>query len=214
MKIKDFFSFSTKIFSSAILAKPVNLKNLTPTTGRLGDARKLVTNHYEDIDFPVVFQEVEGKKWADLLDTGWTSLYLISENMKKILKDNNLTGWDTFDIKILDKKNNEVPGYSGFSVDGRCGKVDYKKCEIIQKRLVSTGPLVRIYKGLHIGLEEWDGTDFFLPEGTLEIIITSKAANVFKKNKLTNLYLKNLSEIETNESAVKIIEKRNEEQSF
>jgi hypothetical protein len=61
---------------------------------------------------------------------------------------------------------------------------------------VPTGPICRYYKGL--GIDEWDGMDFFMPEETLETFVTRKAAEILIKNNITNMKLKNLSEFETN----------------
>ena len=96
----------------------------------------------------------------------------------------------------MDKKGQEIQGYHGLSIVGRCGKIDYSKSEIIEKRLVPNAPLGKYYKGSYVSLDEWDGSDFFLPEKYFGIIITSRAAEVLKRNKLTNIRLENLAEIE------------------
>jgi hypothetical protein len=122
--------------------------------------------------------------------------------MKTVLESNNLTGWKTFVVKVLDKQGQEIQGYYGLSITGRCGKIDYSKSEIIEKRLVPNGPLGKYYKGLHIGLDKWDGSDFFIPEKYLGTIITSKTADILKKSQLTNIKLQNLAEIETPDFAL------------
>lgn len=151
---------------------------------------------YEGISFPVIFKQEYGKKLQDILDTGWVSLFLISDKLKAVLEENALTGWKTFAVKVLDKKGQEIQGYHGLSIVGRCGKINYSKSEIIEKRLVPNAPLGKYYKGSYVSLDEWDGSDFFLPEKYFGIIITSRAAEVLKKNKLTNIRLENLAEIE------------------
>ena len=117
--------------------------------------------------------------------------------MKAVLEDNKLTGWKTYAIKVLDKKGQEIEGYHGLSITGRCGEIDHGKSEIIEKKLVPKGPVVKFRKGLYIGLAEWDGTDFFLPEKTFWTIITKRAAEALMEKKRTNITLDNLSEIET-----------------
>ena len=124
--------------------------------------------------------------------------------MKNVLEQNNLTGWRTFPIQVIDKKGNEINGYHGLSITGRCGPIDYTKCEIIEKQRVPKGPLTNYYRGRYIGLDDWDGSDFFLPKDSFGVIITKKAANVIKKNKLTNVALENLADIEIPEYSLKI----------
>ena len=121
--------------------------------------------------------------------------------MRKVLEENHLTGWKVFPIKLYDKKGREITGYHGFSITGQSGPTSYEKSEIIEKRLVPNGPLCKYYKGIFI--DKWDGTDFFTPDGTYQTFITKKAANILKENKISNMELRNLAEIETNVRYVK-----------
>jgi len=205
MDIKNFYTLGSKLSSSTIQAHPIGLKEfhpIDPNIRYLYDEHRLIQGDYQDIFFPVKFKQEFGVKLQDILDTGWAGLYLISEKLKGILAGNNLTGWKTFEVKVLDKQGKEILGYHGFSVTSRCGKIDYSKSEIIEKRLVPNGPLGKYYKGLHIGLDKWDGSDFFLPENNYGTIVTSMAADILKKNKITNLMLRNLAEIETPDFAL------------
>ena len=199
MTIKEFFSFDSKLVLSTVQVHAIGLKDFSPIDPDKTypyNQNRLIRGDYIGIIFPVLFKQESGKKLQDILDTGWPSLYLISDKMKVVLEDNDLTGWKTFAVKVLDKQRQEISGYHGLSITGRCGKIDYNKSEVIRKRLVPNGPLAKYYQGLHIGLEEWDGTDFFLPAETLWVIITKKAAEALQKNKLTNIRLENLAEIE------------------
>jgi hypothetical protein len=70
---------------------------------------------------------------------------------------------------------------------------------VFEKQLVPDGRETRYYKGLCIGLEEWDGSDFFIPRDTLHIIISERAMLLMKKAKITNAIFENLADIETPE---------------
>jgi hypothetical protein len=201
MNIENFHTFSSKLSSSTVQAHAISLSDKEDITG-LFDQHRLTQGVYDGITFPVVFKQEYGKKLADVLDTGWVSLFLISDKMKAVLVENALTGWKSFAVKVLDNKGQEIQGYHGLSITGRCDKIDYSKSEIIEKRLVPNAPLGKYYKGLHVGLDKWDDSDFFLPEKYFGIIITSRAAEVLKKSKLTNIKLENLTEIETSDIAL------------
>lgn len=203
MNIENFYLFSSKSSSSTIQVHAVNLSSKEDNNG-LFNEHKLIQGVYSGIIFPVVFKQEYGKKLEDVLDTGWPSLYLISDKMKSVLEDNNLTGWKSFAIKILDKQGQEIKGYHGLSIMGRCGPIDYNKAKIIEKRLIPNGPSGKYYKGLHIGLDKWDASDFFLPEKYFGIITTQRAAEILKQNKLTNIKIENLAEIETNDYTVQV----------
>lgn len=204
MDTKNLYRIDSKLSSSTVQVHAVGLDKIFFSDG-LATEWHLILGDHQGVSFPVVFKHAYGSKLHDILDTGWPSLYLISEKMRAILEDNKLTGWKTFNVKVLDKNGQEIKGYHGLSVTGRCGKIDYSKSEIVEKRLVQNGPLVKYYKGLHIGLNEWDGTDFFLPEKYFGIMITQAAVKALEKNKLTNIRLDSLAEIETDYSTVQAL---------
>lgn len=199
MDIDEFFDFSSNFSASTVRAYAIDLMDILDSSGDIlleSDHNKLIMGDYKGISFPVVFKQEKGRKWDDILTTGWVSLYLISDKLKSVLEENKLTGWKTFPIKLLDKKGNEITGYHGFSVVGLCGPIDHTKSEIFQKKLSEGGTLCNFYKGRYIGFDKWDGSDFFHPEGNFGIIVTSRAAEVLRKNKITNLFLENLAEVE------------------
>ena len=191
-ELSDFFDFDSKYLSTTVLASAIGLKR---DENGLNEHWNLVKGIYKGINFPVTFKQDEGKNLTDILNTGWPSLHLISDRLKNILESNKLTGWKTFPIILFDKKGNEIPGYHGFSFIGKCGPLSYENSKIIEKRYVPNGPLCKFYKGLSI--DKWDGSDFFTPEGTYHTFISKKAADALRENKISNMMLENLSEIET-----------------
>jgi hypothetical protein len=201
MNIKEYYTFSSKLSSTTVQVHALGLSSKEDESG-LFDQHRLIQGVYDGISFPVIFKQEYGKKLEDVLDTGWVNLYLISDRMKTVLEENALTGWKIFVVQVMDRKGREIQGYHGLSITGRCGKIDYGKSEIIKKRLVPDTPLSKYYRGLHVGLDEWDDSDFFLPEKYFGTIITSRAVEVLKKNKITNIRFDNLTEIETSDFAL------------
>ena len=191
MELNNFFEFGSKYVQSTFQAGPVGLQKDKSGTYT---HHNLIKGNYEEIDFPVVFKHDSGKNLTDILDTGHVSLFLISDRMKTILEENHLTGWKVFPIKLYDKKGTEIHGYHGFSIIGKCGTHDYQKSTIVEKQFIPNGPFYKYYKGLFV--KDWDGLDFFIPERTYQLLVSSKAADVLKRNKITNLNLKPLSDYE------------------
>ena len=198
MKMEDFFDFGDEPVSSTI---QVHSSRLIEVKNGIDEHWNLVKGIYEGINFPVTFKQEYGKKLKDILGTGLVSLYLISDKFKNVLELNQLTGWKTFPIKLYDKKGNEINGYHGFSITGHCSGLSYKKSQIIEKRFVPNGPLCKYFKGTFI--ENWDGSDFFTPDKKFHTFITRNAAEAIQKNKLTNVYLENLAEIEVDVDIVR-----------
>ncbi|UII32805.1 hypothetical protein LVD17_03030 [Fulvivirga ulvae] len=88
MTIKDFFSFNSKLVSSTIQVSAVSLKDFSPIDPDKTypyDENRLIQGDYTDISFPVLFKQEYGKKLQDMLDTGWTSLHLVSDKMTAVL---------------------------------------------------------------------------------------------------------------------------------
>ncbi len=190
MNTQTIYSMGSKLTSSTFQARAVGLN-------KKEDSWKLIKGEYESISLPVKFKQVSGKNQCDILDTGWVSLLLISEKMKKLLESYNLTGWNTYPIELSDKDDNPLTGYYGLSITGRSGAIDYKKCEIIERQMRPNAPIGKYRKGLAIELETWDGSDFFLPLDSFYILVTEKAAKAIKKESLTNLRLIKSSDVET-----------------
>ncbi len=200
MKTECFFEFQTKMVASYFLARPINLPK--------EDDLKLIRGDFIGIEFPIIFQQSAGKTLSDILDTEHPWLYLISERFRKVLVQNKLTGWKIYSIKLYDKKGSEILGYHGFSITGHCGQVDYEKSKIVEERLIPTGPLVKFYKGRFINLESWDGSDFFLPKGTIGSTVNEKAAEILRKEKISNLVLEPLIDQKTR--IADVLKKKNE----
>lgn len=205
MEMKDFYYFDSRYLSSSFQVTAIGLGQDDQGSSHHSN---LIRSKYEGINFPVVFKQKSGKKFTDILATGWVNLLLISDKLKNLLIENHLSGWKTYPIILKDKKENQIEGYHGFSVTGISGRKSYINSPIIETRYVPEGPIVRLYKGATIDLGKWDGSDFFVPEGTVGIVITKKVAEILKKNKISNLSLDNVAEVEMDVEIWDKIEKR------
>ncbi len=191
--MKDLYYFDSRYLSNSFQAKAIGIDEEEES---LDDHNNLIIAVYKGIIFPVVFHQFSGKKFTDILTTGWPNLFLISDRLKNFLEEHHFTGWKTYPIILKDKKNNQIEGYHGLSVSGISGRIDYTNSPIIEKRWVPEGPIVKEYKGANIDLDKWNETDFFVPGGTTAIVIKNKVAQMLKKNKITNLHLTNVAEEE------------------
>jgi hypothetical protein len=203
MDSKDFYVFSSKLSSSTFQAGALGLKSRVEDLLE-ADEYRLLKGDLSDFKFPIVFKQADGKILHDILDTGWASLYLISDNMKNILLENNISGWKSYPIKLYDRKNNEIQGYNGFSIIGKCNaKAKFRKDSMFEKRLIINGPLAKYYKGLNIDFTKWDGSDFFIPKGSLRIVITQNLQDIILNHKLTNVNIRNIKDIEVSDFKIK-----------
>lgn len=193
MHFDEFYYFGSKLVQSTLMACPVEFEKVSFSDENVWN---LIKGNYDSFEFPLTFRQEDGKILRDILETGWSSRYLISSRLKELLENQNFTGWKTYPIKLYDKKSNEIHGYHGFSVTGKCAPISFKNSKIIEKQFVPTGPICKYFKG--IDLDEWDGSDFFCPEGNIGIYVTRKVTQVLKGNKITNVRFEDVTELEFN----------------
>jgi len=208
MSEHHFFNFNSKMSSPKYHAYLLGYDHVY--AGLIPEDHLLIAN-YDNFTFPLIFKHNKKHKELDILDTGTGTLYLISNKMKTILEENKLTGWKTFSIKLQDKKGNEITGYYGFSITGRCGPINYRNSVIFNKQHFEGGPFGKYYRGYQFDLDQWDRSDFFISKYNFGIIITERAKNALNQNKITNIKLTNIIDVELSESIVKTNENRDED---
>lgn len=148
-------------------------------------------------DKPIQFSYHMGKRLTDFLSCGFPVISLVSERFIDTLKAGGFSGWRTFPVTILGKDKQEISGYSGLAITGRCGPLDNSRSE--RRTLPAKWPAVRpvpAWYGLYFDLSTWDGSDLFMPEGTGFIFVTEPAKSALEKAKLTNLHFTRLTEVE------------------
>ena len=147
----------------------------------------------EKLKRKAVFRQHMGSRTYDYIDTTYAVLELISDKFLDVLEDNNFTGWDTYPVEILDKKGNEIKGYHGLIVPGRCGPILHHKAEeiIIDSPI---GKKMKAWKGLYFDPATHDGSDFVVPEGTGFKIVKESVVEALKKAKITNIHFDKLTD--------------------
>lgn len=192
LSMEDFYELSSCNYLTTFYAETELYSGLIPPEKREAAYAydyALKWGDYEsnpEVKFPIVWRESRydsGKKMRDILDNRSISFFLISDRLKKVLEDNNITGWKSYPIIIYDKKGNLVEGYNGFSVTGRAGD------------FISDTPFLKYkdikdwYKeggvGSYFDLSTWDGSDIFKLSNVGMIIVTEKVIKLFKEHKIT-----------------------------
>ena len=134
------------------------------------------------------FTHAMGHRVYDLIETGWAKLFLFSERVTTALREHHVTGWTTYPAEVYDAKKNLIHHYSVFAVTGRSGPVDFDKSKVIWKDPPSPrGKPHQAQVGVFFDKPSWDGSDIFIPEGTLYIIATQKVIDVFTDLQVTNV---------------------------
>ncbi|MBI2416009.1 MAG: hypothetical protein HYV33_05125 [Candidatus Kerfeldbacteria bacterium] len=145
-------------------------------------------------DRPVICGYSEGTRPTDFMSS--TATMLISDRVIDVLTQNHFTGWSTFSVKVHDKKGNEIPGYHGLVVMGKCGPIDDRKSAWITRKANVGDMQVKVRYGCYFGRDSWDGSDVFTPKGTIMTFVTEPVKEALEKAHLTNIQLIKTTELE------------------
>ena len=188
----EFYRFKSVAYGTTFTARPDIFEKALEEGRNDFDTncyRFLLVGDYDYYRFPIVFRQYDGKRLRDFLDTGWPPVYLVSDRVVSLLKENGITGWHNYPIQLFDKKGNLIEGYSGFSVLGKGCKYSKSWERGFNKETFESFTASR---GLY-DISQWDGSDIFMVRG--EIVITEKAMKLMKANKVTAVEYEKLSDL-------------------
>ncbi len=159
--------FRTKIGLSLDAAREVTRAELTPRD-------------------PVELRWMQGRRVPR--DFIWTTLavpVIVSERVVAILSQRRFLGWSVYPIAVRGPKDEDIQGYHGLAVRGRCGRLQPERSEEVQ----TVGPVgnrVRVYRGLYFDESAWDGSDLFMPSDQLsgQMFVTEPVRDVLLENKV------------------------------
>lgn len=145
---------------------------------------------------PVEFIQDEGQEPMDILGTT-IGLTLISAVFDAVLRDEGFSGWTTFPVRVLLRNGEEVPGYHGLAITGRCGPIDDSWCEeVVLPPPAPGGRAQPGIRGLCVSPDTWDGTDLFAPPDSMYTWTVDAVRRAAIQAGMTNVRFERLSEIE------------------
>lgn len=139
-----------------------------------------------------------GGKPSDFIWTTLVTPKLVSTRVVETLRDGKVTGWSLYPVRIVDKGSNEIEGFHGLAVVGRCGPLDSSRGEYLLKPPpVPQGRAFWVRKGLFFDPESWDGRDVFSPaNGGGIVFVVERVKQLLEKAKVRNVKFTRLSEYE------------------
>jgi hypothetical protein len=158
-----------------------------------------------DVSEPVVMRRMDGSRTGDFLSSEVIFPKLVSDRIVALFQGECFTGWTTYDVRLFGKTD-EIRGYKGLSVLGRCGPIDKTKArlewvepnpELMALPISLTGRPVKPVQeriGMYFDPDTWDGSDFFIPQDTGWILVTARVANALNRIRATNVSLTPLTE--------------------
>ena len=146
---------------------------------------------------PVVLRAYMGGQATDFLWSGLPPILCISQKVVDLFTEVGFTGWKRYPVEVFDRKGELLPGYCGFAVTGKAGNHELERSQVIYRRMDEFSDQQRkYYRGFFFDESEWDDSDIFTIKDTSFIIVKRGVRDVLKHNRITNLRLTPLLEVE------------------
>jgi hypothetical protein len=144
----------------------------------------------------LVFKAGRGGKATDVLWAYDVYIYFFSERLRRLLAEEEISGWTTYPVELYDRKDNHLSGYQGIAVTGRECTRDRSRSQIVDKPPPAPGGQSRqVYRGLFFDESQWDGSDMFWVS-EVGIVVTEKLYRLFQRHKIRNVEFTPLSKVE------------------
>ena len=149
------------------------------------------------VDTPVRLVTKMGSQAMDVLWSDWIAIVVVSSRLVGVLRAIGATGWSTYPVDASDRNGAPLDGYAGLAITGRVGALDRTRSEIIQKPAPTpTGTAYAMLKGLYFDEGTWDGSDIFLVEDTLYIVVSERVKRALERARITNVRFTRLTDVE------------------
>lgn len=120
---------------------------------------------------------------------------ILADAVVQLLRSEGLTGWSLYEVSVRDKQGEQVPGYSGLAVTGRCGNLDHSMS--VELPRIRPAGIFPVWKGLFFDPNSWDGSDFFMPAQRFgSVFVVDAVKKAFERAKIRNVSFTPLDQFE------------------
>lgn len=133
-------------------------------------------------------------KAGDVVFTSEAAPILIHSRVRQRLVAGGFTGWHTYEARLFDRANASVPGYFALACKGRAGPV-LRSMSVPIARLFPAGPS-DVLVGMYFEPSTWDGSDVFVLQNNLSVIVRDVVMESFVAAKVRNVQFTRLDEIQ------------------
>jgi hypothetical protein len=136
---------------------------------------------------PFPFLQASGWKLYDIVSSRSLLPFLLSPRAQEVLAGEGLRGIAFQEAEIKLKGGDRVGDYAALAVNGRAGALDTSLSERITIPPQAAGGIAMDgIRGLYFGLDKWDRSDVFSPQGAYTVIVTEAVREVVTTAGLTN----------------------------
>lgn len=135
---------------------------------------------------------------GDIAGAGHVVPNVVSPKVIAVLTGGGFTGWSTFPIQVEGSMGDEFTGYAGLSITGRSGPIDDSLSEhVILPPPAPEGRAGPALKGSCPRPGSWDGSDLFVPDGTLYTCVTSRVRAALVARGVVGFSFERMSDVTT-----------------
>lgn len=149
---------------------------------------------------PVTVTHASGGQPSDVIWTTYAIPLLVNSRVVDILSDGGFTGWSTYEVSVFSRAADEIKGYRGLAITGRCGPLDYSKSDVFLRQFPAGA--FPAYRGLYFDVDTWDGSDLLMPEGSGHIFVVEAVKRALQRASVRNIRFTKLSEEVTDRASV------------
>lgn len=144
---------------------------------------------------PVIVRHAMGGIPKDFIWTTYAGPMIVRTTVVELLRTHEFTGWKTFPVEVYDRKGQNIQGYVGLAIYGRCGPIDNSQSEVISHKYRPGGsPVLR---GLYFDPSSWDRSDLFMTStNTAWVFVRDSVKIALERAKVTNITYRELTEAE------------------
>ncbi len=182
--------------SDPLASRPLRLNLKSHSEGLSSrDAWNLATGQLVP-DLPIELGGYRGSQITDFLWSGLMGIVCVSNRVVQLLTEHRITGWQTYPVRVFDRRAVEVPGYAGLSITGSQCNRDRSRSHIIEKPApTARGVGYQVYRGLYFDESQWDKCDMFWIRDTA-IVVTAKVRQLMQSVGASNVRFARLTDVE------------------
>ena len=136
-----------------------------------------------------------GGQPLNVIWTGDPAVVLLHESLLEQLEVHRITGWRAYPVRLHGRDEQEVEGYAGLSITGRCGELK----DDLSEQVIDQTPFDELelrFKGRYFDPSTWDGSDFFTPSTpTYYRFLTRRARRALARAGIKNVRFVPLTDI-------------------
>jgi len=152
--------------------------------------------------------DMGGESPSDVIWTTSAHPVIVHQRVLDLLRENDLTGWRSYPVRVVDQLGVVHEDYAGLQIVGRCGVAELSRSSVRLKQY--PGGWFPDLVGYYFAENSWDGSALFMhvpdAKGKVSghIFMIEAVREALSKAKIRNVSYQRLTDVSTSVSSYKI----------